>query len=124
MARVRQITRTLESTECEVMTVDTSTQKVASVVITVTGNYDTSNEKEKKAFEKAVKKAFINKKLGDNVVMVSITSTTPLTIRYKMLEDEFIALAEPTIIAIGGEPVEGTEDDADEDTDEGTDDEE
>lgn len=123
MARVRQITRTLESTECEVMTVDTSTQKVASVVITVTGNYDTSNEKEKKAFEKAVKKAFINKKLGDNVVMVSITSTTPLTIRYKMLEDEFIALAESTIIAIDGESV-ATEDDTDEDTDEDTQDEE
>ena len=123
MARVRQITRTLESTECEVMTVDTSTQKVASVVITVTGNYDTSNEKEKKALEKAVKKAFINKKLGDNVVMVSITSSTPLTIRYKMLEDEFIALAESTIIAIDGESV-ATEEDTDEDTDEDTEDEE
>lgn len=114
MARVRQVTRTLVSTECEVMTVNTSTQKVASVVLMVTGTYDKDNEKDKKALDKAVRKAFENKKLGDDVVMVSVTSTTPVTMRYKMLEDEFIALAESTIIAYDGEEV-ATEEDEEED---------
>ena len=34
---------------------------------------------------------------------------------YRMLEDDFIKLAESTIIAIDGEPVEGAEVDTDED---------
>lgn len=124
MARVRQVTRTLVSTECEVMTVNTTTQKVASVVLMVTGTYDKDNEKDKKALDKAVRKSFENKKLGDDVVMVSVTSTTPVTMRYKMLEDEFIALAESTIIAIGDEAVEGTVDDTDDDTQEDEEEEE
>lgn len=115
MARVRQVTRTLVSTECEVMTVNTSTQKVASVVLMVTGTYDKDDEKDKKALDKAVRKSFENQKLGDDVVMVSVTSTTPVTMRYKMLEDDFIKLADSTIIAIGDEAVEGTEEDEEED---------
>lgn len=115
MARVRQVTRTLVSTECEVMTVNTSTQKVASMVLMVTGTYDKDDEKDKKALDKAVRKSFENQKLGDDVVMVSVISTTPVTMRYKMLEDDFIKLADSTIIAIGDEPVEGIEEDEEED---------
>ncbi len=115
MARVRQVTRTIVSTECEVMTVNTKTQKVESIVIMVSGTYNVEDEKEKKALDKAVKKSFANQKLGDDVVMVSVTSTTPVTMHYRMLEDDFIKLAESTIIAIDGEPVEGAEVDTDED---------
>lgn len=118
MARIRKVTRTIASTECEVMTVNTKTQKVNSVVIMVSGTYNADDEKEKKALDKAVKKSFANQNLGDDVVMVSITSTTPITMHYSMLEDDFIKLAESTILEIDGEKVEDTEDTEDEDEDE------
>ena len=110
MARVRKVTRTIVSTDAEVMTVNTATQEVGSVVVTVAGTYDLDEEKEGKALDKAVRKSFANLGLDDTVVMVSITDTTPVTKHYEMLEDDFIKLAEVKILASG--------DDVDEDEDE------
>ena len=110
MARVRKITRTIVSTDAEVMTVNTATQEVGSVVVTVAGIYDLDEEKEAKVLDKAVRKSFANLGLGDTVVMVSITDTTPVTKHYEMLEDDFIKLAQVKIVASG--------DDVDEDEDE------
>lgn len=111
--RTRKVTRTIISTDCEVMTANTSTQEFGSVVITVAGTYDLQDEKSKKALEKAVKKSFANQGLGADVVMLSIQSTTPVKKHYTMLEDDFIKLAECKVLA-QGEDVEDEEDEEDE----------
>lgn len=110
MARVRKVTRTIVSTDVEVMTVDTATQKIGSVVITIAGTYDRENEKDEKALDKAVRKSFANQKLGDTIVMVSITETTPVTKHYEMLEDDFIKLAECKVVGDGEETDDDNED--------------
>lgn len=107
MARVRKVTRTIVSTDVEVMTVNTATQKIGSVIITIAGTYNREDEKDEKALDKAVRKSFANQKLGDSIVMVSITDTTPVTKHYEMLEDDFIKLAECKVVGDG----ETTEDD-------------
>lgn len=107
MARVRKVTRTIVSTDVEVMTVDTATQKIGSVIITIAGTYNREDEKDEKALDKAVRKSFANQKLGATTVMVSITDTTPVTKHYEMLEDDFIKLAECKVVGDG----ETTEDD-------------
>jgi len=99
--RVRKVTRTIVSTDVEVMTVNTVTKEFGSVVVTVAGTYNMDDEKDAKALEKTVKKSFANMKLGDAVVMVSIEDTTPVTKHYEMLEDEFIKLAECKVLAQG-----------------------
>ena len=106
MARVRKVTRTFVSTDVEVMTVNTATQEIGSVLVTVVGTYNREDEKEAKALDKAVRKAYANLGLDEVVVLVSITDTHPVTKHYEMLEDDFIKLSECKIIAEG----EATED--------------
>lgn len=106
--RVRKVTRTIVSTDVEVMTVNTATKEFGSVVVTIAGTYDTEDEKDAKALEKSVKKSFANLGLDDAVVMVSIEDTTPVTKHYEMLEDDFIKLAECKVVA-SGEDVEDEE---------------
>lgn len=110
MARVRKVTRTIISTDAEVMTTNTATKEVGSVVITVAGTYDLSDEKDAKALDKAVRKAFDKQGLDASIKFVAITDTTPVTKHYTMLEDDFIKLAECKVLT-QGELVE----DADED---------
>ena len=111
MARVRKVTRTIISTDAEVMVVNTATHEISSVVVTVAGTYNREDEKEAKALEKAVKKSFANLNLGDEMVMVSITDTHNVTKWYSMLEDDFIKLAECKVIGEGEAPAdEDTED--------------
>lgn len=100
MARIRKVTRTIVSTDAEVMTVNTETKEVGSIVVTVAGTYDLDDDKDNKALDKAVRKAFANKGL-DDIVMVSITETTPVIKRYSMLEDTFTSLAECEVLAEG-----------------------
>lgn len=101
MARVRKVTRTIISTDVEVMTANTNTQEFGSVVVTIAGTYNMEDEKDAKALEKATRKSFANLGLDDGVVMVSITDTTPVTKHYTMLEDDFIKLAECKVLAQG-----------------------
>ena len=101
MARVRKVTRTIISTDVEVMTANTVTQEFGSVVVTIAGTYNMDDEKDAKALEKATRKSFANLGLEDGVVMVSITDTTPVTKHYTMLEDDFIKLAECKVLAQG-----------------------
>lgn len=110
--RVRKITRTIVSTDVEVMTVNTATKEFGSVVVTIAGTYDMEDEKDAKALEKSVKKSFANLGLEAGTVMVSITGTTPVTKHYTMLEDDFIKLAECKVIS-QGETVDKDEDDED-----------
>ena len=110
MARVRKVTRTIVSTDVEVMTVNTATQEIGSVLVTVAGTYNREDEKEAKALDKAVRKSFANLGFEDVVVFVSITDAHPVTKHYTMLEDDFIKLAECKVLAEG----EVTEDDEDE----------
>ena len=96
MARTRYINRTIVSTDCEVSYVLPATKEFASVVITVAGTYSDLSDK---ALDKVVRKSFsINVPDG---VFVSITSLTPVTKAYRMLEDEFIKLAECTVLEAG-----------------------
>lgn len=101
MARVRKVTRTIISTDVEVMTANTVTQEFGSVVVTIAGTYNMEDEKDAKALEKATRKSFSNLGLDEGVVMVSITDTTPVTKHYTMLEDDFIKLAECKVLAQG-----------------------
>lgn len=110
MARVRKVTRTIVSTDAEVKTINTATDEISSVVITVAGTYNLEDEKEAKALDKAVRKSFANAKLGDTVVMVAITSTENVTKHYEMLEDDFIKLAECKIVGAEGIDDDETED--------------
>ena len=101
MARVRKVTRTIISTDVEVMTANTVTQEFGSVVVTIAGTYNMEDEKDAKALEKATRKSFANLGLDEGVVMVSIQDTTPVTKHYTMLEDDFIKLAECKVLAQG-----------------------
>lgn len=101
MARVRKVTRTIISTDVEVMTANTVTQEFGSVVVTIAGTYNVEDEKDAKALEKATRKSFANLGLDEGVVMVSIQNTTPVTKHYTMLEDDFIKLAECKVLAQG-----------------------
>lgn len=105
MARVRKVTRTIVSTDVEVMTANPQTKEFASVVVPVAGTYEDPSDK---ALDKAVRKAFANLGLGDTV-MVSITGLTPCTKHYTMLEDDFIKLAECKVLSVG-ETVDEDED--------------
>lgn len=98
MARVRKVTRTIISTDAEVKTINTATDEIKSVVITVAGTYNLEDEKDSKALDKAVRKSFANANLGEGVVMVAITGTSNVTKHYEMLEDDFIKLAECKIV--------------------------
>lgn len=108
MARVRKVTRTILSTDAEVMTVNIATQEIGSVLVTVAGTYEVDDDadeeavaKNKKALDKAVRKSFANLGLDEEIVMVSITSSQTVTKWYSMLEDEFIKLAECKVLAEG-----------------------
>lgn len=98
MARVRKVTRTILSTEAEVMTVNTATKEVGSILVSVGGTFDREDEKQEKALDKAVRKAFASMNLGDEVVMASITDVHVSTKRYSMLESQFMAQAECEVV--------------------------
>lgn len=108
MARVRKVTRSIISTDVEVMTANTVTQEFGSVVVTIAGTYNMEDEKDAKSLEKATRKSFANLGFDEGVVMVSIQNTTPVTKHYTMLEDDFIKLAECKVLA-QGEAVDGDE---------------
>lgn len=103
MARIRKVTRTILSTEAEVMTVNTATQEFGSVVVPVGGEY---TDTEDKALVKAVKKGFESLNLADTV-MLKITALNTVTRRYSMLESQFMALAEYEVV--DGEELVGDE---------------
>ena len=118
MARIRKVTRTIVSTDVEVMTANPVTQEFGSVVVTIAGTYGMEDEKDAKALDKATRKSFANLGLPTGTVMVSITGTTPVTKHYEMLEDDFIKLAKCDVIAQGelveGEDVEDDEEEVEE----------
>lgn len=94
MARTRYVTRTLLGTEAEVMTVNTATKEVGSVVVSVQGKYESTDDK---ALVKAVKKGFEALALEDTVY-ASITAIHTVTKRYRMLESQFMTLAESEVL--------------------------
>lgn len=108
MARVRKVTRTILSTEAEVMTVNTQTKEVGSVLVSVGGTFDRADEKQGKALDKAVRKGFASLNLGEDIVMASITDVHVSTKRYSMLESQFMSLAE--CVVVDGEVVDEDED--------------
>ena len=117
MARIRKVTRTIVSTDVEVMTANPVTQEFGSVVVTIAGTYNMEDEKDAKALDKATRKSFANLGLAEGTVMVSITGTTPVTKHYEMLEDDFIKLAKCDVVAQDElvEDDEDIEDDEEED---------
>lgn len=104
MARTRYIHRTILSTEAEVMTVNTATREVGSVVVSVQGKYDDITDK---TLVKAVQKGFEALNL-ENTVFASITSISTSTKEYRMLESLFMSMAEVT--EAGDESEDGEED--------------
>ena len=93
MARTRYVNRTILSTEAEVKTLNVETDEIGSVVVPVQGAYD---DKKDKALVKAVKKGFEALNLGEDIEYVTITDIHTKTALYRMLESQFMALAEVT----------------------------
>ena len=81
MARERMVTRTVELTIAEVMTVDTTTAKVETIAYEIGGGLT-----EEKAILKAVKKLHET----DTFKCVSVVSVTIKEILYGMSEIDFI----------------------------------
>ena len=106
--RTRYINRTIVSTDVEVMTVNPATKEVGSVVVTVSGTYSDPTDK---TLDKVVRKAF--NEAGHDTVFVSVTALTPVTKAYRMLESQFIQLAECSVIDSEG-AVDDVEDGEDE----------
>ena len=105
MARTRYVHRTILSTEAEVMTVNTATKEVGSVVVPVQGKYESTDDAQ---LVKAVKKGFDALNL-ENTVFASITAINTVTREYRMLESQFMALAESKIV--DGEVAEDEDED-------------
>ena len=95
MARTRYVNRTILSTEAEVKTLNIETDEIGSVVVPVQGEYA---DKKDKALIKAVKKGFESLNLGENVEYVAITDIHTKTCLYRMLESQFMALAEVKVV--------------------------
>ena len=76
---LREVTRTIKSTHCEVMCVDVNTAEVINESITLTGDYN-----EQQAFKIIVKKGLCN---NTPVKVVHITTTEKL---YGMSEKTFL----------------------------------
>ena len=83
MARIRQVTRTIEVTEVEVMCLNTTTCKVSIKTFEVTGKHDNA-----KALEKV-------RKLHETSEFkcVAVQSNVTKEVLYGMLEEDFIKLA-------------------------------
>ena len=113
MARTRYIHRTIMGTEAEVMTVNTSSKEVGSVLVTVQGNYTDTKDK---TLVKAVTKGFEALSIEDTE-MVTITAVHPVSKEYRMLESLFMTLAESRTID-GDEVGEWTSGDEEEDDEE------
>lgn len=113
MARTRYIHRTILGTEAEVMTVNTETKEVGSVLITVQGNYEDSKDK---SLVKAVTTGFEALSIPDTE-MVTITDIHPVSKEYRMLESLFMSLAESRTVdgETAGEWTKADEDEEDED---------
>ena len=94
MGRTRYVHRTIVSTEVEVMTVNTDTKEFGNVLVPVQGTYSDITDSK---LEKEVKKGFDSLTLADTV-MVKITDIHPVTKMYKMLESQFMALAESEVV--------------------------
>ena len=90
MARTRYVSRTILSTECEVMTVNTTTKEIGSVVVAVQGSYE---DKADKKLEKEVRKGFDALALEDTA-FVAITDIHTAEKKYRMLESLYMSLAE------------------------------
>lgn len=91
MARTRYVNRTILSTEAEVKTLNIETDEIGSVVVPVQGEY---TDRKDKALVKAVKKGFEALNLGEDIEFVAITDLHTKTQLYRMLESQFMALAE------------------------------
>ena len=91
MARTRYIHRTIKGTEAEVMTVNLSTKEIASVLVSVQGIYEDASR-----LEKEVKKAYDS--LNLDAKFVSITDSHVVTKEYRMLESQFMSLAESEVV--------------------------
>ena len=85
MAKERMVTRTIETKEIEVMTVNTETAEVLNICITVGVDYNKSSDTLK----------FIRKHYEtETVKIVAIVSEKVTTKLYGMPEQEFIRLAQ------------------------------
>lgn len=93
MARTRYVHRTILSTEAEVLTMNVQTKETASVLISVQGKHEDPSDKK---LEKEVKKCF--DALNRDDVFVAITSVNVVTKEYKMLESQFMTLAESKVV--------------------------
>lgn len=106
MARTRYVHRTIKGTEVEVMTVNPSTKEIGSVAISVQGTYEDVNK-----LDKEVRKAFDS--LNLDTKYVSITDSHVVTKEYRMLESQFMTLAEAKIVD-GDTPVDEDEEEDEE----------
>lgn len=95
MARTRFVNRTILSTEAEVKTLNLATDEIGSVVVPVQGEY---TDKKDKALVKAVRKGFEALNLGEDIEYVAITDIHTKTCLYRMLESQFMALAEVKVV--------------------------
>lgn len=96
MARTRYVHRTILSTEAEVKTMNLETDEIKSVLVSVQGKYD-----DPKKLEKEVKKAYEAMKLPE--AFVGIKDSHVATKEYRMLESQFMALAETSVVGEGEE---------------------
>ena len=81
MAREKMVTRTMQTTEVEVLCLDLETQLPFTQKLTLTGTF-----KDNKQLMKAVTKQ-VDK---DNKKAVHVTSTKEIETLYGMLEDDFV----------------------------------
>lgn len=85
MARFRQVTRTIQYTEAELMVVDTSSATVSNVELELSGTFD-SDDKLIKASQES---------LPENNKAVSVVSAKVLEKTFCMPESRFISQAMP-----------------------------
>lgn len=85
MARVRMVTRTVDTTVCEVMTINVTTATVKNISVTVNGKYEDKSE-----LLRVIQKNCDS----DTVKHVSVISFENKETLYGMPESKFIELAE------------------------------
>ncbi len=91
MARIKMVTRTIKSTECEVLCLNTETAEACNVSISLGGEY--TNDKEiMKAINKRIAQGVI--KLDEGVVPVKVVHTTIKEALYGMPEEDFVKNAQ------------------------------
>lgn len=84
MARVRMVTRTIETTIAHLLIVNVQTSEVSEMTVTLNGHFETTEEVEKKASQK------VN---TTEVKVVAVKSFENQEDLYGMLEEDFIQQA-------------------------------